>query len=248
MQSARWEVRLRRSSLALVVVLGLLAQVPSTAHAAEPQRFEALASAGIGVRHTTSIDLADEADASGHGSGNDAGPAALGLELRAGVLSPVSLELDVTGVVAAGGLDLAGVERRYFGQTEEIGSTASVGLEASLRFAPALSPDLRLLAGPAFGWQRLAASSPAGMARVDLLGVGLDLGARLRVNTISRVVDGHLELVVRGRRELPLEARVQRSSDPVLFSGTGGGEPIYSAGIGLSYVFSFHAKMSHKEL
>jgi hypothetical protein len=212
-------------------------------HAASAdERFELLAGAGLGVRFTTGIDLAQEAQASGFDSGNDVSPAALGFELRAGVLFPVSLELDLTGVVAVGGLDLDEVERRYFGDAAEIGSSASASLEASLRFAPALSPDLRLFAGPAVGWQRMAASSPAGMARIDLLGVGLDLGARHRLNTISRVVDGHLELVLRARRELPLELRVAQSSDDVLFSGTGGGDPIYSAGIGLSYVFSFHAR------
>jgi hypothetical protein len=78
---------------------------------------------------------------------------------------------------------------------------------------------------------------------LDLLGIGLDLGLRLRLQRISRVVDGHLEFVLSGRRELPLAAGAKTGPDNVVLSGTGGSAPaIYSVGIGIEYVFSFHSK------
>jgi hypothetical protein len=79
------------------------------------------------------------------------------------------------------------------------------------------------------------------MARIDLLSVGLDAGARLRLHS-SPIVDGHLELVLRARRELPLDVYVARTTDDVLFTGTGSGEAIYSFGLAISYVVAFHRR------
>lgn len=231
-----------RTSWGLVWLLWVLLWTRGAA--AQPaERFEALAGAGLGYGYTTAIDLAREAGASGYGSGDDTtGRGTLGFELRAGVLFPLSLELDATAGIAIGGLALAGVERRYFGSIGSFGTNLAAGLETSARFAPRVAPDLRLLVGPAVGWKRLASSSDVGMARIDLLGVGLDAGARLRLHTSSRVVDGHLELVLRARRELPLDVYVARSADDVLFSGNGSGEAIYSLGLGISYVMAFHGR------
>jgi hypothetical protein len=207
----------------------------------EPE-LEALASSGVGFRHTTDLDLAAEANATGYGSGNDVSPGALSWEVRAGVLLPIALELDATARIGVGGLALGRVEERYFGEQDQIGSSLSVGVDASARFAPLLIPRLRLLVGPAAGLSRLAASSGSGMARADLFGIGLDVGARYRLHSISRVVDGHLELVLGMRRELPIAVRVAQGADDVLFTGTGGGETVYSFGIGVGYVFSFHER------
>lgn len=234
-----------RPALSCVLVLLLAALSPRALHAQERRaeaRFEALLGAGLGFRHTTEVDLAEQAGASGYGAANDASPAALAFEIRGGVLFPVPLELDLTAAIAVGGLAIAEVERRYFGATADIGSSISASAEASPRFAPLVASDLRLLVGPALGVQRMSVSSPAGSARIDLLGVGLDAGARLRMHSISRILDGHLEVVLRARRELPLDVRVQRSADDVLFSGTGDGPAIYSVGLGVSYVFSFHGR------
>lgn len=212
------------------------------ARAEEPSRVQVLASAGIDYRFTTAIDLAEEAGASGYGASDDTtGRGALGLELRAGVLLPFELELDARGVIAVGGLDLDDVEQRYFGATDTVGSTLSAGLDGSVLYAPALGRDLRLLAGPAVGWRRLGASSGVGMAQIDLIGVGVDAGLRLQLSTISRAVDGQLELVLRARRELPQRVFVGQNREDFLFEGTGHGSAIYSFGLGVSYVFAFHS-------
>ena len=226
----------------LVTLLCLLSMVLLSRSALAEDRVEALAAASIEARRTTPIDLAEVAGASGYGTANDASPMALGLALEAGLLLPVSLELHATATIAVGGLDLAQVEQRYFGDTEQIGSSVSAAADGSVRFAPLLYPDLRLLVGPAAGWRRLAASSPLGFGRVDLVELGLDAGVLLHLNTISRVVDGYLTVVAFGRRALPLEARVGQSASEVAFSGSGGGPAIYDFGLRVGYVFGFHGR------
>ncbi len=89
----------------------------------------------------------------------------------------------------------------------------------------------------------MAASSDVGLATIDTFGVGVDAGARYRINPIGSVADGHLELVFSIRREIPYAVRVTSGggSRP-LFTGVGGGDPIYSFGGVLSYVFGFHQR------
>ncbi|MCA9592671.1 MAG: hypothetical protein KC776_05145 [Myxococcales bacterium] len=224
----------------LLFLLTLSVAAPAVAQT----KLEGLAGAGLSLRHTTSANLAEIAGAAGYSDKNDVSPGSLGFDMRAGVLLPVDLELDATGTLAAGGLALSDIERRYFSsEPETVGSSLAAGAYGSIRYAPELSDGLRLLVGPSAGAQRLAASSPAGSAHLDLLGVGLDAGFRLRLHHISRVVDGHLELLLSGRRELPLDAHAQTSADNVLFSGTSGSAPaIWSFGLSAQYVFSFHAK------
>jgi hypothetical protein len=218
----------------------LLLTTPGFAFAEE--RLEGLAGAALNLRHTTEIDLARVAGAEGYGAGSDTGPLALGLGLSGGLVTPFSLEIAASAWIAVGGLDLDRIERRYFDGPEGVGSSASVGAEGGVRFAPLIAPDLRLLVGPAAGGRTLVASSPAGSAWVNLMSFGLDTGARLHLNTISRVVDGHLELLLHARRDFPFQARVQRSHDDVLFDGRGGGASVYSFGASVGYVFAFHRR------
>ncbi len=222
--------------------VALAAFLLAPAAAGDPaRRVEGLAGAGLGFRHLTELDLAAEAEADGFGAGSDTSDGAMTFDLGGGVLLPFWVEIAASGRIGFGGLSLGGVEDRYFGTREEVGSAITAGADASARFAPPLLPDLRLLVGPAVGFTRLSASSSAGLARVDLLGVGFDLGARHRVQTISRVVDGHIQLVLSFRRELPQSLRVERSSDDTLFTGTGGGDDaLYSYGVSVGYVFGFH--------
>ncbi len=229
-----------RSWILLVATVTLLDAAPAMAQT----RLEGLAGAGLSFRHTTSASLAEIAGEPGYDHTDDTSPGALGFDVRAGVLLPVQLELDATASIAVGGLNLSQVEERYFAsEPQQLGSSLTAGAYGSLRFAPELSDGFRALVGPSFGLQRMAASSPAGDAHLDLLGVGLDAGFRLRLHHISRVVDGHLELVLSARRELPLDAAAKTGPHTVLFSGTGGSPPaIYSFGLGIQYVFSFHAK------
>lgn len=229
---------MKPSSLFVALALAVTAR----SALADDARLEGLGSVGIDYRFTSAIDLAREAGASGYGEGDDTtGRGALGFELRAGVLLPFELELDARGVLAVGGLDIDDVEQRYFGDTDEVGSTLSAGLDASVLYAPALDRGLRLLVGPAVGWRRLSVASGVGAAQVDLVGVGIDAGLRLELGALSDVVDGHLELVLHGRRELPTRVFVGQSRDRTLFTGTGHGDPVYSFGAGVSYVFAFHA-------
>lgn len=226
--------------LAPMVGVAMLA-LGTTARAQPPSGLELSAGASLTGRYTTRADLAALAGSSGYGSGNDLGPSTLGLELHGGVNLPLA-ELGVGGWLAVGGLSLDSVERRYLGGTPaQLGSSLDLGAEAALRLHPDISRELGLKVGPAIAWQGMAASSPLGMARLELLGVGLDAGLVLRTGAISRVVDGHVELMLSARRELPLDVYVARDANDVLLSGTAGSAgAIYSFGARLGYVFDFH--------
>jgi len=233
---------MRRWSFGFVAGLLALSTVSGAARAQE--KLAALAGAGTSFRHTTAVDLARTAGVSGYGSGNDAGPGALGFELRAGVWLPIQLELDATGSIAAGGLNLARVEERYLGASPQpIGSTLTASAALGVRFAPSVAPGIRLLLGPSAGARRMSATSPAGGARLDMLHLGLDAGLRIHTQRISRVVDGNIEAVVDVRRELPFQLSVSKGGSDEVFSGTRAEQPaIYSFGIAVQYVFSFHAR------
>lgn len=223
-------------SAALVAGLGL---APVTA-GAEPTN-DALLAAGAGYRHVTDVDLAAIGGSDDFGSGGDQSPGSLSVEVGAGLVFASPLELRVSAWLGVGGLALADIERRYFGGgPEQVGSSLTVGAGASARYAPLVAPDLRLLVGPAVDWKRLTAASPLGSAHLELVGVGLDAGLRVRVGRISRRVDGHLELTAGARRELPVAVWVGHGKSDVLFAGVeDSSDPVYSVGLSAAYVFSF---------
>lgn len=213
----------------------------ATASARAEPTSDVLLSAGVGYRHVTDVDLAAIGGSDDFGRGSDQSPGSLSLEVGAGLVIPAPLELRGSAWIGVGGLSLAALERRYFaGGPEQIGSSLSVGAGGSVRYAPLLTPDLRLLVGPAADWKRLTAASPLGSAHLQLVGVGLDAGLRLRVGRVSGRVDGHLELVASARRELPVAVWVGRSRDDVLFSGVeDASDPVWGFGLSAAYVFSF---------
>lgn len=225
---------------AVAAAIGVLA-LGATARARPPAGLEVSAGASLVGRYTTDADLAALAGSNRFGSGSDLGPPTLGVELTGDLNLPLA-ELGVGGWLSVGGLSLDRVEQRYLGGGHpHVGSSLDLGVEGALRLHPELSRELGLRIGPSVAWQRMAASSPAGMARLDLLGVGLDAGLAWRTGSISRVVDGHIELMLSARRELPLHTYVARDADTVVLSGTGGNAgPIYSASARLGYVFDFH--------
>lgn len=231
------KTRMLAATAAAMVVLAL----DTTAHAAPPNGLELSAGASLAGRYTTHADLAALAGAHGYGSGDDVGPPTLGLELHGGLDLPL-VELGVGAWLGVGGLSLDRVETRYLGGSHaDVGSSLDLGVEGALRLHPELSSELGLRLGPSVAWQRMAASSPLGLARLDLLGVGIDAGVVWRTGPIAPVVDGHLELMLSARRELPLYAYVARSASDVVLSGTSGHAPaIYSFGCRLGYVFDFH--------
>ncbi len=165
----------------------------------------------------------------------------LGFELHGGLSLPL-VELGVGGWLGVGGLSLDRIETRYLGGSPaQLGSSLDLGVEGALRLHPDITSELGLRLGPSLAWQRMAASSPLGIARLDLLGVGLDAGVVWRTGSISRVVDGHVELMLSARRELPMGVYVARDANNVVLSGTSGrAAPIYSFGFRLGYVFDFH--------
>ncbi len=211
-----------------------------TAHAKPPDGLELSAGASLLARHTTPVDLAALAGARGYGSGSDLGPAVLGFEAHGGLNLPLA-ELGVGGFIGVGGLALDRIESRYLGGgAANTGSSLDLGVEAALRLHPELSEDVGLRLGPAVAWQRMSAASPLGLARLDLLGVGLDAGLAWRTGAISPKVDGHLELMLSARRELPLGLHVDQGPGQLVLSGTAGGATAYSFGARLGYVFDFH--------
>ena len=218
--------------------LGLCAE---SARAEPASGSDLLLEAGANFRHTTPIDLAALGGSKEFGTGNDASPGALSFEVGGGLVLPVPLELRGSAWIGVGGLNLSRVERRYLGsEPQQIGSSLTVGAGASARYSPRVTPDLRLFAGPALDWKRMAASSPAGSAQVELVGLGFDTGARLRISTQSRAISGHLELVLGARRELPAALWVGQSRSAVLFRGIHGhADAIYSVTASIGYVISF---------
>ncbi len=227
------------AALTLAFALGLVAAPAS----ADPSSTgDLLIAAGASYRHVTDLDLAAIGGSEDFGADHDQSPGSLSFEVGAGMAFAAALELRASAWIGVGGLALAHVEERYFGGGPElVGSSLTVGTGGSLRYAPRLSSDLRLLIGPAGDWKRLTAASPLGSAHLELVGVGLDAGLRWRAGAVSRRIDGHLELVFSARRELPVGVWVGRSGDGVLFSGVqAGGDPIYSAGVGAAYVFSIN--------
>lgn len=228
----------RSLSLALVLASPLVAP---PARAEQKPTGDVLLAAGASFRHVTDVDLADVGGANGFGSESDQSPGSLSVEIGAGMLFPAPLELRANAWLGVGGLALARVEERYFDSgPEQVGSSLTVGAGGSLRYAPRLTPELRAFVGPAADWKRLTAASPAGSAHLELVGVGVDAGLRWRAGSVARAVEGHLELTLGARRELPVRVWVGRSRDDVLFSGVeDASDPVYSFGIGAAYVFAF---------
>ncbi|MFO0567439.1 MAG: hypothetical protein U0263_17400 [Polyangiaceae bacterium] len=232
-----------RPSFGLVAAtLALTLLAPSLAKAEPDARgTDVLLSMGVSYRKTTAIDLAAIGGSEDYGTGNDASPGSLSFEVGGGLVFDVPLELRASAWLGVGGLALAHIEERYFGvDPEPIGSSLTVGAGGSLRYSEAVLPSLRLFAGPAIDTKRLAASSPAGATQLDLVGFGLDAGARFRTGSVSRSIGGHLELTLSARRELPVALWAGRSRDDVLFRGVGGNQdPIYSFGVGAAWIFAF---------
>ncbi|MBK7580834.1 MAG: hypothetical protein IPI67_11570 [Myxococcales bacterium] len=233
-----------KSILFGVVAFANVAILTSRANA-DDSGIELLVGADVSYRGTTSVDLAKVAGASGYGTANDQSPGALSFEVSGGILFAPPIELRANAWIGVGGLALAQVERRYFGaEPEQIGSSLSVGVGGSGRYAPLLLPNLRFLVGPAVDVKRMAASSPAGAARLDLVGVGLDVGLRWQTSTLGQKTHGHLEVMALARRDIPTAVWVGASQDDVYFRGVGGSSPaIYSFGLSVGYVFSFESTL-----
>jgi hypothetical protein len=208
--------------------------------AAQANAMEWQAGAGLTLRHAGEVDLADQASAGGYGSGSDTSPGQLGLQLTAGLRPLEAFEVGVDASIAVGGLSLGEVERRYLGSDPQpIGSSATVELGGALRYVPALGADTRLLLGAAGGWERMAASSPAGDARLDSAALGPEVGVRWRAARLGDSVDGDLQFRIDARWHLPTRVRVSRSQTDVLFEDASPADPFWSVGVSVTWLFGF---------
>jgi hypothetical protein len=229
----------------VLIMLGLTTALGSSPRALAqdslpllPNRFEL----GLALEHTTRLDLAKQAGATGYGSGNDVAlmsgalDAGMGFAMRQG---GTLLEATIEGWIAAGGLDIGSVERRYLaGRSFDIGSSSAYGMAFRERIMPELSPNVNLVVGPSFEFRDLVASSPAGRASAALLGVGLEAGVRWRLHSLSEHASGWLQITVRGCGELPMSVHVDRSTNDPVFSAGYSGHPIGSFGLAASYVIT----------
>ncbi|MCA9537790.1 MAG: hypothetical protein KC620_02810 [Myxococcales bacterium] len=193
--------------------------------------------AGLGARHAFDVDLARLADAKGYGSANDGSPASLGLALSGGFIFNESIEVGVRAELHVGGLDLAAIEKRYFGDEDNVGSALTTALELMGRVALPLTEELDLIAGGAAGYTLLSAASGVGSGRIEGIGIGPQVGLRYRVNGLPGQDSGHLQLTLDGRYLIPWQVKVG-SGDTAKFDDTSG-EGVLLAGGVLSYVFAF---------
>jgi hypothetical protein len=143
------------------------------------------------------LDLAEQAGQEPSGE-SDLSPGMLGLTLGLG-LDTGDVAIGAEAGIYVGGLNLGEIEERYFGSTDQVGSSLTVLAGLAGTYRRPLREALDLTGRVGLGYARLAASSGAGNARVDT--VYLDLGGGLGYE-----IGGAL----RGRLELGAALRVHR--------------------------------------
>lgn len=224
--------------LAMTLVL-LGGAAPAAAEDAEDAGPALSLGVGLRLNATGAIDLAGLAGASGYGSGDDSSPASLGLAITLGVLVD-RFEVMVEGAVNVGGLDLAGVEERYYeSDPQPIGGTSTAWLSVAARYLLRLSADVELAAGLGGGYLVMGASSPVGGGFYRAITAGPEAELRYRVHgEAERVGGGWLTLALDGRLLLPTVARVGADPEPV-FAMDGVGDANWLAGLGLYYRFDW---------
>ncbi len=200
--------------------------------------FEWQLGTGVQFRHAGEVDLAALADADGYGAQSDTSPGQLGWQISGGIQPVPALEIGADASIAVGGLAIGDVEERYFGQQDNVGGSSTFEAGGAVRWVPVLSPDLRLFAGGAASWQRMAASSGIGHAHLDSLAVGPEAGLRWRL-TDGEAFDGELQLRGDVRWHEPLRVEVGHSADNVLFETTDPAEAFWSFGVSVSWIFAF---------
>lgn len=217
--------------LALIALLiGGLAQAEPTGEPAAEEGLSLGGAIGVGVRMqtTSAIDLAGLAGASGYGAANDASPAALGLALSGGLLVD-DWELLVEGMLAFGGLSLAGVEERYFNaEPQPIGGAPTVSLMGAGRYVFALGALGELAAGFGGGVVIMGASSPVGGGYFRAISVGPEAEIRIKL-----AAGGTLGLGLDARLLVPYVAEV--SGGEPKFALDGIGDPVWMGGAALTY-------------
>jgi len=212
--------------------------------AAQPDDGPAIAlSIGTGLRINTTgaIDLADVAGSTDYGTGDDASPASLGLMITLGVLID-RWEIMGEAAVNIGGLDLGGIEERYFAsEPEPIGGTSTAWLMGAVRHLFRLAPDVELAAGLGAGYVVMGASSPVGGAIYRAVSLGPEAEIRYRVTDADGPGDlggGWFGFGLDGRLLLPVIAEVS-SGDESAFALDGVGPVNWLAGASVHYRYDW---------
>jgi len=104
------------------------------------------------------------------GTGEDLGPATLGMLLGMGLRPTDALTVSVRGEVAVGGL--VGTDERYWGSHETVGSTLTVRAGAGADYRVLERGRLRLSVGGQALVERLSESTGLGFVHVDALALG----------------------------------------------------------------------------
>ncbi len=196
-------------------------------------------SLGTGLRFNSvgAIDLAGLAGSTDYGEANDAGPFSLGLAITLGVIVD-AWELMGEAAVNFGGLNLSGIEERYFdSEPEPIGGTSTAWLYGSVRRLFRLTPDVELAAGLGGGYLLMGASSPAGGGFYRAISVGPEAEIRYRVSG-EGLGGGWFGLGLDGRLLVPVVAEVG-SGDDAYFSLEGTGDVNWLAGLAVHYRYDW---------
>ncbi|MEZ4468680.1 MAG: hypothetical protein R3F60_12290 [bacterium] len=193
---------------------------------------------GAFSRAIAAVDLAELAGVSTFGAQDDQAPTALGLQLGFGVQLD-ALEVGIDVGLGAGGLDLVAIEKRYFGEEDDVGggSTLQAGLHGW--WTPTLAEDWQLMLGPKAAWHLANVASGVGQATVTSLGLGGQIGFRWRSQRVSPTLDGHLQVTADVLAHLPLSVSVRRSADDIVFESDAPEGVFASWGLAAGYCLTF---------
>lgn len=220
--------------LALAVALLAVPMMVSSA-SADPRYHLSFSVFG---RSVPSLDLAAKAEERGFGSADDAGALSMGVLASFGVEFS-RIEIGIDHAQGAGGLDQGAIDQRYFGggDAPTIGATTTE-TGAHVWWIMRQSADLQFMAGPHVRWLGMITSSDAGKARVKALGVGGQLGMRMRVNQFTPNLDGSLRVMGSVHGNFPLHVSV-RSDAGVLFENNDPAGLFADYGLSVGYCLTF---------
>ncbi|MGK0360178.1 MAG: hypothetical protein ACI9U2_002491 [Bradymonadia bacterium] len=189
-------------------------------------------------RYTPQIDLAELASAPGQGSANDAAFGGLGLQLSVGVeYAPFEFGIDLGR--AAGGLDAAKIDSRYFNGRDPAAQASTHEAGLRLWWVHAAHPDFQWLMGPHARWLIHTSESGISRAQLNAFGVGGQLGFRWRTNRISELVDGALRVVASAHGNLPTGVSLRQASGDLLFAESSPEGIFFDFGLSIGYGITF---------
>lgn len=165
---------------AYLTAMVAIAVILATGGSARANRFVLGTGAELSFGAIGSVNIGDQVGVASDG-GNDLTGRQLGVVISAGIVhGPLSGAIEAG--LGIGGLDQSAIEQRYYGTSnEQVGGVPVVRLGAVGRYTHPVRGAWAPMVELGAGWQRLAASSPAGSAHLDTLyvepagGVSVDL-------------------------------------------------------------------------